>query len=196
MASSDFFSRWAAKPVPGSPVLPPAVSDAPQAGASNPAQSVDPRIEPGVASNAPSAATEAASPPTLEQARALTPGDDFRAFVRPEVDPQVRNAAMKQLFTDPHFNVMDGLDIYIDDYNTPDPLPASDLARMASAHFLRLIHSDPEATPVEDASSHPVQAAVPTQEPNPTEEKHRDDPDLRLQPDSEPRSAGPGSGAE
>jgi hypothetical protein len=75
-------------------------------------------------------------------------------------------------------------------------LPASDLARMASAHFLRLIHSDPEATPVEDASSHPVQAAVPTQEPNPTEEKHRDDPDLRLQPDSEPRSAGPGSGAE
>jgi hypothetical protein len=33
----------------------------------------------------------------------------------------VRNAALKKLFTDPHFNVMDGLDVYIDDYGKPDP---------------------------------------------------------------------------
>jgi hypothetical protein len=31
----------------------------------------------------------------------------------------VKNAAMKKLFADPHFNVMDRLDIYIDDYSSP-----------------------------------------------------------------------------
>jgi hypothetical protein len=39
------------------------------------------------------------------------------------VAPEVKNAAFKKLFADPHFNVMDGLDIYIDDYSKPDPLP-------------------------------------------------------------------------
>ena len=45
----------------------------------------------------------------------------------------VRNAAMKKLFADPHFNVMDGLDIYIGDYTQPDPLPEGMLAQMAGA---------------------------------------------------------------
>ena len=35
------------------------------------------------------------------------------------------NAALKKLFSDPHFNVMDGLDTYIDDYGKPDPIPPS-----------------------------------------------------------------------
>ena len=30
---------------------------------------------------------------------------------------------MKKLFADPHYNVMDGLDVYIDDYSKPDPIP-------------------------------------------------------------------------
>uniref|UniRef100_B1XTZ3 Uncharacterized protein n=1 Tax=Polynucleobacter necessarius subsp. necessarius (strain STIR1) TaxID=452638 RepID=B1XTZ3_POLNS len=41
--------------------------------------------------------------------------------MRPDVDPTVQQAALKEMFTDPHFNVMDGLDIYIDDYSKPDP---------------------------------------------------------------------------
>ena len=36
---------------------------------------------------------------------------------------------MKKLFSDPHFNVMDGLDTYIDDYGKPDPLPLVDAAQ-------------------------------------------------------------------
>ena len=35
---------------------------------------------------------------------------------------------MKKLFSDPHFNVMDGLDTYIDDYGKPDPIPLVDAA--------------------------------------------------------------------
>jgi hypothetical protein len=55
----------------------------------------------------------------------------------------VKNAALRKLFSDPHFNVMDGLDIYIDDYAKPDPLPASALRKMAQAAFLGLIQATP-----------------------------------------------------
>ena len=72
-------------------------------------------------------------PPTLDDVERLTPDADFSPFVDRLVQPEVRNAAMKKLFTDPHFNVMDGLDTYIDDYGKPDPLPESMLRQMASA---------------------------------------------------------------
>ena len=32
---------------------------------------------------------------------------------------------MKKLFADPHFNIGDGLDLYMGDYNRPDPIPAA-----------------------------------------------------------------------
>jgi hypothetical protein len=83
-------------------------------------------------------ATKAAPLPTIEQARLLTPQSDFQPFMQPGVSSEVRNAAVKQLFTDPHFNVMDGLDIYIGDYNTPDPMPAGMLQKMVGAQLLGL----------------------------------------------------------
>jgi hypothetical protein len=83
-------------------------------------------------------ATKAAPLPTIEQARLLTPQSDFQPFMQPGVASEVRNAAVKQLFTDPHFNVMDGLDIYIGDYNMPDPMPAGMLQKMVGAQLLGL----------------------------------------------------------
>ena len=59
--------------------------------------------------------------------------------------PDVKNAALKTLFTDPHFNVMDGLDIYIDDYTQPSPLPLSVLRQMVSAKALGLVEDEEEA---------------------------------------------------
>jgi hypothetical protein len=50
----------------------------------------------------------------------------------------VKNAALKKLFADPQFNVMDGLDTYIDDYGKPDPLPERMLRQMVQARFLGL----------------------------------------------------------
>jgi hypothetical protein len=76
--------------------------------------------------------------PTMDDVQHLTPHSDFQGFMRQGVPGEVRNAAMKKLFTDPHFNVMDGLDIYIGDYNTPDPLPAGMLEKMVGAEFLNL----------------------------------------------------------
>jgi hypothetical protein len=72
----------------------------------------------------------AAPPPTLEEIAALTPQSDFRRFVAPGIDPHVRRAALKKLFSDPHFSAMDGLDVYIDDYNKFTPLPAAMLAAL------------------------------------------------------------------
>jgi hypothetical protein len=60
--------------------------------------------------------------PTLEQVESLTAESDFTPFVARGVDETVRRAAMKKLFSDPRFNVMDGLDTYIDDYNKFEPL--------------------------------------------------------------------------
>ena len=48
---------------------------------------------------------------------------DFAPFMQAKVDAGVKRAALKQLFKDPHFNVMDGLDTYIEDYSIPDPIP-------------------------------------------------------------------------
>jgi hypothetical protein len=50
--------------------------------------------------------------------------------MRPGVDAATRTAAVKKLFRDPQFNVMDGLDVYIDDYSKPDPIPPALLARL------------------------------------------------------------------
>ena len=55
----------------------------------------------------------------------LDAGSDYSAFVARGVDTSVRRGALKKLFADPHFNIGDGLDLYMGDYNKPDPIPAA-----------------------------------------------------------------------
>jgi len=82
---------------------------------------------------------EALPPASLEDVEKIDRfAPDFSAFMKPDVDPAVQQAAMKKMFTDPHFNVMDGLDIYIDDYSKPDPLPPGMLERMVQSDMLNL----------------------------------------------------------
>ena len=73
------------------------------------------------------------APPQLPPVDELTLDSDFRGFFHPKVDEDVKRAALKKLFSDPHFNVMDGLDTYSDDYSKADPLPVEMLAQMRSA---------------------------------------------------------------
>lgn len=58
---------------------------------------------------------------------------DFGAFMRAKIDEGVRRAALNKLFRDPRFNIMDGLDVYIDDYSKEDPIPAAMLAGLQHA---------------------------------------------------------------
>ena len=126
--------------------------------------------------------------PTLADVEQLTPQSDFSSFMTQGVSPDVRNAAMKKLFTDPHYNVMDGLDIYIGDYNTPDPLPAGMLAKMVGAQFLGLVKAPEDV----------AQSSTPdTDNPEPLENNsaQHDHTHLRLQPNHAPADPEAGSGA-
>lgn len=95
-------------------------------------------------------AEKEAPPLTLQDVQALTRDSDFAPFVTRQVAPEVKNAALKKLFSDPHYNVMDGLDIYIDDYSNLEPLPAPMLRRMVSAQALKMFDAASEDC---DASS-------------------------------------------
>jgi hypothetical protein len=109
--------------------------------------------------------------PTLEDALALSADSDFRPFVSRELAPEVRNTAMKKLFADPHFGVMDRMDVYIDDYSKADPLPESMLRKMASASFLGLFQDEPDPAKLESVQDNKVRDAG----------NNHDDTDLRLQ---------------
>ena len=62
------------------------------------------------------AKVEPAPPAELPPVDSLTFESDFAAFLRANVEESVKRAALKKLLHDPRFNVMDGLDTYIDDY--------------------------------------------------------------------------------
>jgi hypothetical protein len=93
----------------------------------------------------------------LPPVESLTPQSDFTVFMQPDVDDGLKRQALKKLFTDPHFNVMDGLDIYIDDYTKPDPIPPSVLERLAQSGFVRGLGAPREVEP--PPSSTPAVAA-------------------------------------
>lgn len=88
------------------------------------------------ATEAQPAAAPATPVPELPPIESLTAESDFSVFMHPKVDPKLRRAALKKLFSDPHFNVMDGLDVYIDDYTKSDPIPEEMLAQMVQMQNL------------------------------------------------------------
>lgn len=95
----------------------------------------------------PAASEPERSLPTLEDVARLTSDSDYSAFMAKGVDKTVQRMALKKLFADPHFNVMDGLDIYIDDYNKLEPLAPDMLAalRHAPGVLERLFSDEREA---------------------------------------------------
>lgn len=166
------------------------------------------RVEPartasGPAGEAKPLAAPPAAPPTLDDVAKLTPGSDYSRFVARDVAAGVRNAALKKLFSHPQFNVMDGLDTYIDDYGKPDPLPASMLRRMVQSQALGLFRDEkPSRTQPEESALPPRTAdadnalTAPIKDPRPDE-----DVDLQLQPVDAPRAtddglAAPGAGED
>jgi hypothetical protein len=90
-------------------------------------------IAPAAASGRPDEGASALPPelPPVASLRGLA--SEYRDFMRAEIDPALKRAALRKLFADPHFNVMDGLDVYIDDYSVPDPLPEAMLASLEHA---------------------------------------------------------------
>lgn len=123
------------------------------------------------AANPPEA--EARAPlPTLEDAARLTPDADFSAFVAQGVDKSVQRLALKKLFADPHFKVIDGLDIYMHDYNKAAPLAPAMLASLKHAPDLlsRLFGDEQQAgaatAPAQELGQEQAQAPPSTRQGN------------------------------
>jgi len=95
----------------------------------------------------PATAPPPAPPAPLPPIESLTSESDYSVFMRPDVDSGTRNLAMKKLFEDPRYNVMDGLDTYIDDYSKPDPLPEGWLEKMNQVARLGIFKPEPEPEP-------------------------------------------------
>lgn len=89
----------------------------------------------------------------------LGPDSDFTVFLKEEVSEAVRRQAMKTLFADPHFNVMDGLDIYIDDYSISEPIPEAMMATLNQAKTLFGEPESPSEAPPSEAPSESTPAA-------------------------------------
>lgn len=200
--ADGFLSRWSRRKVQARDASPAPVAE-PKAPSASPAATADDApvvVTPApLAAPSPVEAAPADPSPTLEDVAHLTPESHFGRFVQPDVAPAVRNAALKKLFADPQFNVMDGLDTYIDDYGKPDPLPANMLRKMAQAKFLGLV-TDEETSPPAVPSPPPTAAALDAAAldapcvPDPETLAH-EDPDLRLQPHDAARCTGPEPGA-
>ena len=142
MSESSFLSRWSRRkaavregaPVPDEPPVPEAIQPGPL---------------PATVAQAPATATEVqVDLPTMADVALLQPGDSIARFVARGVDEGVKRAALKTLFADPHFNVMDGLDTYIDDYGKPDPIPLDVLRRLNQSKVLGLFDDEEAAESV------------------------------------------------
>jgi hypothetical protein len=178
MANDDgFLSRWSRRKVQARTGEAPAEADPPIA--STPAARVatvgtttalpateTPKAKThDTASIEPAAKDQPVAPPaplpTMDDVMALTKESDYSPFVKQGVDPTVRNAAFKKLFSDPFFNEMDGLDIYIDDYSQPNPLPLSLARKLNSAKVLNLFETPEEkaARLAKEAAQSPVTAS-------------------------------------
>ena len=130
---------------------------------------------------APLPAAMPATPPAREPLppiESLTPDSDFLPFMQADVDVGLKRRALQALFQDPHFNKMDMLDTYVDDYSQPDPLPEGWLAQLRQTD--RLGHYRPPEEPAagtaqqepaeddkkreEQAVEAPVSSAIPDTE--------------------------------
>lgn len=123
MAAEEFFARWAKKNAESAKTS----EDLPAQGANE--------LVPDKAASA-DVAPEQQPLPTMDDVAKLTHDSDYSGFMAQGVDESVKRSAMKKLFTDPHFNIMDGLDVYIEDFNKFEPMTPAFIAGLSHAKGL------------------------------------------------------------
>ncbi|MFM9915612.1 MAG: DUF3306 domain-containing protein [Rhizobacter sp.] len=195
MSADGFLSRWSRRKVAVQGGAVP-VDEAPVATQAAPPTAPPAPVALPVDAPADDAVAIPSPPPlTMDDVAQLTPESDYTRFVAPGVDPGVCNAAMRKLFTDPHYNIMDGLDTYIEDYGIADPIPESMLRQMVQSRALGLFDHEDEKPPADVASSasDETPSAMPA---TLSEARTHENADLRLQPDDAAGRPGADPGAE
>lgn len=102
--------------------------------------------------------------PALPPIESLTIDSEFAGFFKPEIPEATKRAALKQLFRDPRFNIMDGLDVYIGDYTQPDPIPPEMMKQLLHTRHI----FNPPKTEV-NAEGHVVDVVEPIEQAEPEE---------------------------
>lgn len=111
----------------------------------------------------PGQKTEEPPMPVLPALDELTAESDFTGFMHPKVDEALRRAALKKLFSDPHFNVPDLYEPFSGDWTGGEPISEEMLATLNQARTLLFdkdekkkdeprLAEKPDATPSEDQS--------------------------------------------
>jgi hypothetical protein len=175
MSDEGFLARWsrrkreaaAAPPRPEPPAAPPAA--APDAALAEPEAEFDP-----------------ASLPPVES---LTAESDISAFLRPQVPPALRSAALRRVWTlDPAIRDYVGPADYAWDYNAPDGMAGFSLelggdVKRLLAQAIGLVEEVPEATAPPEATTPPEAGPEMPRLPRPGPEP---EPDLQAEPDPAP----------
>lgn len=182
MSESSFLSRWSRRKIAVREGV--AVPDDPPA----PKPVPPPQLP-------PAATQEATTPapvdlPTMADVALLQPGDNIARFVARGVDERVKRAALKTLFADPHFNVMDGLDTYIDDYGKPDPIPPDVLRRLRQSKTLGLF-DDEETAETAEATATPAPPEPAAQAATTLPDVAQNEAEVPDAPDAPAQEAGP-----
>jgi hypothetical protein len=119
----------------------------------------DPMLPPAPDTNVSAATVAAETPPApiaddvpLPPVDSLTFDSDYSAFMQPKIAEETKRAALRKLFSDPSFNVMDGLDIYVGDYTQADPMPAGMLETVSAVYAML----DPVEPPVSEPAVGPT----------------------------------------
>jgi hypothetical protein len=148
-----------------------------------PAQAAPPPLDASASAQTPAGTAHSAlertdsAPVSTQSANAdlpaiesLTIDSDFAPFFKPQVDESIKRAALKQLFRDPRFNIMDGLDTYIDDYTQPDPIPSAMLEDLMQRRvfFPLTAESDPRERAIDEAAGDRVASSAEAIAPPPT----------------------------
>jgi hypothetical protein len=115
---------------------------------------------------------------------------DYQAFMRPGIADATRRTALKKLFSDPHFNVMDGLDTYIDDYSIEDPIPDLMLRDLNQARSLMLFEEKKESEQPNEGIAGQAQAVPAVEKKNTGLQTTQDDASVP----AEPAATGPAAG--
>src|SRR5262245_1882244 len=100
--------------------------------------------------------------PQLPPLDKLTPESDFSGFMHPKVEDALRRAALKKLFSDPHFNVPDPYEPFSGDWTGGEPISEEMLATLNQARTL--LFNDAEKKKDEERVAEKGDGATPSPE--------------------------------
>jgi hypothetical protein len=132
--------------------------------------------------------------PALPAIESLTIDSDFTAFLKPNVDESLKRRALKKLLTDPRFNVMDGLDVYIDDYTKTVPIPPDLVDRLLKSGFSFNPPAAPGEMPSEPVAEPAAEPAVTAADAPAIDDKETEspaEPAVPEGPTGDPKMPGP-----